>query len=171
MFYLFWFILNVVLSIALIYYAFKAFSYLKPRFGSIISLIFVFGLLSFIGGSGKRSGSNSIKPTEFYPVNSIENNSTKNISVILEQNRISSYKLMIWYGKDKYSGKIVPVSAWALLLGVSGCTDWSPMMINAKTTLDESALEYEVYGTLKWKLLNIEIYAEPKHWKGVVQIN
>ncbi len=170
MFYLFWLVLNIAAMITVIYYCFRAFGYLRPKLGAFISIIIVLVLLSFVTDTGKDANSSSRHYWKINPAESTMTNSNDVIKVTLEKNWTCQYKLYLQYGKEKTSGKLIPVSASVPFLGISSGTDWSLVMVTITPTEDEKAFQYDIYGKVNWKLLSIKVYSEQKHWKGILRL-
>ncbi len=172
MLYLLWAILNIGLFIFFIVICFNATRLIKEKFGILTSIVFVFGLLSFFGRSNadkdnKEPNSNQIKTWKFASSDSLDKGSNVFMDFDLEKTLISKYSLGISYGKDKKLQNNIPVSANIQTTGFESGTSWKPISIIINCTDDNQKFEYEVDGTIKWSLLGMTIYSQPKHWKGV----
>lgn len=168
MLYLLWALLNIGLFIFICY---KGSKYFRQKFGSIAAGVFVLGLLAFMGGvnsDNKEPHSNQIKTWKFNLLDSLEKNSQVFIDIDLERTLISKYNLGIAYGKDKQLQNNIPVSANTWTTGFESGTSWKPVSVIINRTGNNRKFEYEVDGTIKWRLLGITVYHQPKHWKGVV---
>ena len=169
MLYLLWALLNIGLFI---FICFKGSKYFKQKFGTIASIIFVLALLSFVGQSNsdkdnKESNSNQIKTWKFNSVDSLDKGSNVFIDIDLEKTLISKYSLGISYGKDKQLQNNIPVSANTWTTGFESGTSWKPISIIVNRIDENQKFEYEVDGTIKWSLLGLTIYSQPKTWKGI----
>jgi len=169
MLFLLWALLNTGLFI---FICFKGSKYFRQKFGPIAAIVFVFGLLAFMGRSNsdkdnKEPHSNLIKTWKFNSLDSLEKYSNVFIDIDLERTLISKYRLGIGYGKDKQLQNNIPVSANTFTTGFECGTSWKPITIFINRTDNNRKFEYEVYGTIKWNLLGMTIYSQPKHWKGV----
>lgn len=172
MVYLLWALLNVGLFIFFIVICFNATKLIKEKFGFLTSIVFVFGLLSFIGRpnvdkDNTEPNSNQIKTWKFNSMDSLDKGSNIFIDIDLEKTLISKYSLGIGYGKDKQLQNNIPVSANTRTTGFESGTSWKPISIIINRTDDNQKFQYEVDGTIKWNLLGMTIYSQPKTWKGV----
>jgi hypothetical protein len=96
MLYLFWGLLNISLFLYFIIICFRATKLLREKGGLPASIIFVFGLLSFIGQSNvdndnKEPGSNQIKTWRFISEDTLNRNETFLLNVILEETFVSKF--------------------------------------------------------------------------------
>jgi hypothetical protein len=175
MIYLLWALLNIGLFIFFIVICFNATKLIKEKFGVLTSIVFVFGLLSFVGRSNndkdnKEPNSNQIKTWKFNSIDSLDKSSNVYMDIDLEKTLISKYSLGIGYGKDKQLQNNIPTSANTWTTGFESGTSWKPISIIVNRTDDNNKFEYEVDGTIKWSLLGMKIYSQPKHWKGIVTL-
>lgn len=169
MFYLLWALINIGLFL---FISIKGSKYFRQKFGSIAAAIFVLGLISFIGRSNadidnREPNSNSIKTWRFSSPDSLDKKSNVFVDIDLENTLMVKYILGIGYGKDKQMLYNIPTSANTYITGIAGGTSWKPVCIIVNRTADNHKFEYEVDGTIKWSLLGVPIYYQPKHWKGV----
>jgi len=167
MLYLIWGLINIGLFLFFIFICFDATKLIREKLGLLASLIFVFGLLSFIGHSNNDNdniepNTNRIKHWDFYSQDSIIQNTTDNIYINLEKTLISKYELGIQYGQKKTSKLNVPITAYSLTEGFISGTNWRPISIIVNQTDDNKNFWYLVYGTLEWKLLGATVYNQ-KH--------
>lgn len=170
MVYLFWALLNMALFIAFIVVCFKATRFIREKIGWAASFLFVIGLFAFIGGSNRdkdnlEPNSNQIKTWKFTSSSSLDKSSGYSVKINLEETLISKYTLGIQYGKDTGHNNI-PTSANTWTTGFESGMSWKPTSIIVNRTDDNHKFEYEVYGTVKWSLLGLTIYHQPKYWTG-----
>lgn len=173
MLYLIWAILNIGLLIFFIGICFNATKLIKEKFGILTTIVFVFGLLSFIGTSNvnkdnKELNSTQNKTWKFNSSDNFDKGSNRFIDIDLEKTLISKYRLGIGYRKDIQLQNNIPVNAYTWIVGLQSGTSWKPLSIIVNRTDDNQKFEYEVDGIIKWSLLGMTIYSQPKHWKGVV---
>jgi hypothetical protein len=171
MLYLLWGLLNIGLFLFFVVTCFRATRIVREKFGLFASVIFVFGLLSFIGNSNndkdnKEPGSSQIRTWKFVSEDSLDRNATFLIHVELEKTLISKYDLGIKYGKDKQQNLNIPISAYSSMTGFVSGTNWEPSSIIVNRTSDNNKFEYYVHGTMEWKLLGTTVYSQPKEYKG-----
>ena len=172
MIYLLWAFINIGLIILI---CFKGSKYLRQKFGPVAAVIFVLGLLSFVGRSNsdknnKEQNSNQIKTWKFNSKDSLDKASNVFMVIDLEKTLISKYSLGISYGKDKQLQNNIPVSAITWISGFESGTSWKPISINVNCTDNNHKFDYEVDGTIKWSLLGITMYSQSKHWKGIADL-
>lgn len=170
MLYLIWGLLNIGLFLFFIVTCFKATKLIRERSGLFASIVFVFGLLSFVGNpsnDNKESNLNQIKTWKFTSEDSLNRNATFGIDIELEKTLISKYQLGIKYCKDKQEQINIPISANSWTTGVISGTNWKPSSIIVNRTEDNNKLEYYVYGIVEWKLLGATVYSQPKEYKGI----
>lgn len=175
MLYLLWGLLNIGLFIYFIFICFNATKFIRGKLGIVASIVFVFGLLSFIGNSNfdsdnKEQGLNQVKTWQFISPDSLDKSSVVFLQIDFEKTLISKYCLGIQYGKDKQLKNNIPISAVTWTTGFESGTSWKPISIIVTRTDDNGKFEYEIEGMVKWKLLGLTIYDQTKTWKGVALI-
>lgn len=170
MIYLLWALLNVGLFLFFIAICLRATVLIREKFGLFASIVFVFGLLSFVSGSGDEDenvpDSNGIRTWEYASGDSLRRTLSSRISIELEETSIAAYELRIEYGEDKQKRNI-PISAYSSTSGWASGTDWKPHSILVRRTSDNHRFEYLVIGTVEWTLLGMSIYSQPKEYKGI----
>ena len=155
--------------------SFKATKLVRENMGIIASIIFVFGLLSFVGNSSYRNenkepNSNHIKTWKYISEDSLKSNSTNYVHVNLEHTLISDYYLGITYGKDKQGQINIPISAYSSTNGLISGRIWKPLNIMVNNTNDNNKFAYSVVGNVEWKLLGATIYSQWKVCNGVTKV-
>jgi hypothetical protein len=167
--YLLWGLLNIGLFLFFIAICFKATKLIREKSGLLASIVFVFGLLSFIGHSdndNKEPNSNHIKTWKFASADSLNGNESFFLDINLEKTLISKYDLGIEYRKDKNMN--IPMSAYSSTTGFISGTNWKPISIIVIKTDDNKKFEYSVDGIIEWKLLSATIYSQRKKYNGHV---
>lgn len=172
MLYLLWGLLNIGLFLFFVVTCFRATRLVREKFGLFASIIFVFGLLSFISNSNddkgnKELGSSQIRTWKFTSEDSLNRNASFHIHVELEKTLISKYELGIKYGKDKQGQLNIPISANSWTTGFVSGTNWKPSSIIVNKTSDNNKFEYYVGGIMEWKLLGATIYSHSKEYEGI----
>lgn len=170
--YLLWGLLNIGLFLFFIVICLKATKLIREKIGLFASIIFAFGLLSFIGHSNsgndnKEPNSNQIKTWKFISEDSLKNNDSYFLDIDLEKTLVSNYYLGIKYVKDKSRQINIPISAYSSTTGFISGTNWKPVSIIANRTNDNNKFEYFVNGVVEWKLLGATIYSQLKEYKGI----
>ena len=176
MLYLFWALLNIGLFIFFVFICFKAAKLIKEKFGILATIIFVFGLLSFVGHSddeesNNKPNTNFIQTWNLRTSDSLAETYTSFVEVELEKTLISKYRLGIGYNKDSLTRNSIPVSAFSDVIGFQSGTNWKPVSIIVNQSTGGRTFEYEVYGIVGWRLLGMTVYHQSKHWKGTAMLN
>jgi hypothetical protein len=176
MLHLLWALINIGLFIFFVFICFNAAKLIKERFGLLASVIFVFGLLSFVGHSESdeeynKPNTRSMQTWNLRTSDSSDEGYSYVAEVELEKTLISKYNLGIGYDKDSLVKKSTPVSAFSWITGFQSGTSWNPVSIIVNQTTGNNTFEYEVDGTVGWRLLGMTVYHQPKHWKGIVVLN
>jgi len=171
MIYLLWGLINVGLFIFFIVVCFKATKLIRENVGLFASIIFVFGLLSFIGQSNndsdnKELNSNQIKSWKFNSEDSLNNAESFFLDIDLEKNLVSEFNLGIKYVRIKESLENMPISANSSMTGFVSGTSWKPKSIIVKRTNTNDRFNYFVAGVVEWKLLGMTVYLQSKDYKG-----
>ena len=135
MLYLLWGLLNIGLFLFFILICFKATKLIIEKLGLFASLVFVFGLLSFIGYSNNENNepnTNKIKTWKFVSEDSLKNNQSDILKYDLKKTLVSKYDLGIKYGIDRQRKNNIPISAYSTTTGFISGTNWNPIDITAK---------------------------------------
>jgi hypothetical protein len=175
MIYIFWALLNIGLFLFFILTCFRATRLVREKLGFFASIIFAFGLLSFLSNSSddkdnKEPNLNQIRTWKFISEDSLDRNTTMLIDIELEKTLISRYELGIKYGKDKQGQFNIPISANSWTTGFVSGTNWKPSSIIVNRTNDNNKFEYYANGVMEWKLLGATIYSQQKEYRGVALI-
>ena len=171
MLYLLWALLNAVTFIFFLFICFKAMKLVRQEIGLFAAFVFVFGSVSFMtrhrpDKENLEPNSNQIKTWKFISPDSLDRRSNVYIVIDLEKTLISKYNLGIQYVQDNQLKNNIPVTANTSVTGLQGGTTWEPTSIIVNRTDDNKKFEYEVSGTVKWKLLGFTLYSQYKNWKG-----
>jgi len=171
MIYLIWGLINVGLFIFFIAVCFKATKLIREKIGLFASIVFVFGLLSFIGQSNnesdnKKQNSNQIKSWKYNSEDSLNSTESYLLDINLEKNLVSELNLGIKYVRIKESLENIPISAYSSMTGFISGTSWQPKSIIVKRTNANDKFKYFVAGVLEWKLLGMTVYLQSKDYKG-----
>lgn len=170
--YLLWGLLNIGLFVFFIVICLKATKLIREKIGLFASVIFVFGLLSFVGQTNNKNdnnepNSNQIKTWKFVSEDSLKSYNTFKLNIDLEKTLVSKYDLGIRYGRDKQRQINIPISAYSSTTGIISGTNWKPVSIIINSTNENNKFEYFVDGVLEWKLLGAIIYSQLKEYKGI----
>lgn len=170
---LIWGLLNLFLLIYFIITCFRLVKVARNHIGGLATIVFVFGLLSFVGGSKSDSNTtkfNQTKTFNFALEDSLELNSGKFSYFILENSLVTKYDLFLNSGKESTSQKNTPISAYSGTSGLVMGTNWKPQNISVLKTSDNNKFKYVVHGIIDWKLLGATLYTQPKVYEGTVEL-
>ena len=172
MLYLLWALINIALFLSFLVVCFKATTLIRTKLGWGAALLFVFGLLSFVVNTGADEdipeSDSKIKTWEFVADDSVANQANTYIVADLENTWISTYNLGIQYAKGQEVN--TPVSAGTWTTGIKSGTAWKAASVLVKRTTDNHKFQYEVRGTIDWRLLGFTIYSQSKTYKGELAI-
>ncbi len=174
MLYFLWTLINFGLLLSFIAICFKATKLLREKSGALVSLVFVFCLLSFVANSGKQNNAGSrtgsqVKKWVFKTPGEIEQDKLRHYDIVIESNVASDIDLNLVFGKDKFTNNAVAVEASSSLSGLVGGHTWIPENISVSKSLTANTWVYTVTGSLNWKLLGTTIYSQHKLIKGTVE--
>ncbi len=176
MIYLIWSLLNLGLVIYFLVICLKAIKLLRERVGVFAAVIFVFGLLSFLGQSAqdsyrKRTDSNDLKTWTFVSENSLEEHVVSFEEIELEANIISKRHLRVKYGNIAQSQYNIPISASPYTSGFCSGTDWIPVAINVYSINNNKEFKYSVIAVIEWKLMGLTLYNQQKKYDGIIDLS
>jgi hypothetical protein len=170
---LIWGLLNLSLFIYFIITSFKLVKVAKKQIGGFATIVFVFGLLSFVGGSKSDSNTAKFSQSEMFKFaleDSLEQNSGKFSHIVIANHLVTKYDLGLNYGKEVASKNNTPISAYSSTIGLVMGTKWKPLNINILKTIENNKFRYVVYGIVEWKLLGATLYTQSKVYQGIVPL-
>ena len=172
MLYILWGFLNIVLFVFVLFLFVKGVTFIREKIGIGAAMIFVFIVLSFKQDNNENDNtepnSNQVKTWKFASPDSLDKASNVRTEINLEHTTISTYYLGVSYGKDKELKRKIPTSANTWTTGFELGTSWKPISIIVNQTNQNDKFQYEVDGTIKWKLLGFTVYSQQKKWIGEV---
>ncbi len=173
MIYFLWTLLNFGLLVVFIGICFRATKFIKEKLGLVASVIFVFGLLSFVINSGNKDdvvkkGNSREKDFIFKSMTEIEPNTLTYSDNILEKNFLSDINLGVAFGQEKSTKNKVAVDGNSSISGLVGGHKWEPLSLIVNKHPLSNKWTYEVTGSLKWKLLGTTIYSQFKTFSGSI---
>jgi hypothetical protein len=174
MLHLLWALINIAVFIIFISTCFRATRLIREKYGMLLAVIFVIGLLSFAGrdtnDADRDAGKSKIKSWKFPDSDSLQAGyPTGSVDVILDENLINKTRLTISYTKSP-EGVRSPVEGWIGTLGFMAGTRWRPFSVDVDRTNDDNKFRYRVSSILEWKLLSATIYSQMKSAEGLVNI-
>ena len=165
---LLWGLLNIWLLLFFIVICFKASRLVRDEIGYIAAIVFVFGILSFMGN--KDSDSKQKYSWEFASKDSLITGINSSLHIRLEETLVTTLGLNIYYGYHKQDQRNTPIDAYSTLLGFTSGINWKPNSISINKIADNNKFQYYVNGILEWKLIGATIYAQPKNYQGIALI-
>jgi hypothetical protein len=168
---LIWGILNITILIYFIIICFKSTKIIREKLGAFAVLIFVFGLLSFIGAPNDENPKIKIfdlqNQTKEAKLNRFKGN-TYLLRRKLDDNLMTKIELSISFGENE-NGKNL-LTAYTSRTGFVSGTNWKTENISVEKSKTENKCFYNISGILEWRLLGLKIYSEPKDFDGEVEL-
>ena len=169
--FLLWWLLNAGLFTLFLVLCFHATKLIKGKFGTIVAIVFVLGLLSMTGSSDSSHDSINGEPKwKFISEDNIAPNTTRSFQLVLKKTPLAKHELGFVYGLHNQSRKLVPISAYSYTNGFISGTEWVPQDISITNTETDKRFKYSVQGVIKWKLLGTNLYTQPKEYSGTVEV-
>jgi hypothetical protein len=166
-----WGILNIGILIYFVIICLKSTKIIREKLGVFAVLIFVFGLLSFVGKPNDENPKikifdlqDQIKEAK---LNRFVGN-TYSIEKKLEDNLMSQIELSIKFGENGNEKKLL--TAYTNRSGFVSGTNWKTEMVNIQKSKTENKCYYNISGTLEWRLLGLKVYSEPKDFEGEMEL-
>lgn len=165
-----WGILNIGILVYFIIICFKAAKIIRENLGGWATLVFVLGLLSFMG---KKEEDNSFKSfnlqEEKKDVVPKSSEYSRSKEILLEDNLATKIRAQIMYGKDGTEKKLL--EGTASRDGFVSGTYWKPSHFDVSKLDNKDNYEYDVIGSMEWKILGITLYTESKQFNGKIKLN
>lgn len=89
--------------------------------------------------------------------------------LLLEDNLATQIRAHISYGEDKTGKKLL--KAMASRDGFVSGTYWKPILFNVSKLTNKDNYEYQVIGSMEWKILGIKLYTESKEFNGKIKLD
>ena len=146
MIYLLWAIVNIGLAGLFLAICFNAAKLVKEKYGVLFTLVFVIGLLSFVGGANndndnREPGTNQVRTWKFNTPETLNKQATAYIQVDFEKTAISRYILGISYARNREMQEYIPLSANTTISGLRSGTSWKPGSVVVNRTNDSNKFE------------------------------
>ncbi|MCO6175167.1 hypothetical protein NHF50_08910 [Flavobacterium sp. NRK F10] len=139
---------------------------IKENIGYFASVLFIIVFLSFISKNNEES--NTVNVIHFENKNNFNKDKLFD-KIVLEDYFTTKYTLNITYEK-RNSKDNLPVSAYSMEEGLIAGTEWIQNDITIHK-IDNTIFEVNVYGSIKWKLLNLKIYSQEKKFTKRITLN
>lgn len=167
-----WGILNIGILIYFILICCKATKIIRENIGGIAALVFVLGLLSFMGKPHDENGSSQTfdlqKENKVNEPNSL-NRFVNSKEIPIEENLTTKIAVTLLYTENKTEKKLV--KAMVHRDGFICGTYWKASHINISKEDRDPNYEYHLSGTIDWKILGIKLYTQMKECKGIIKLN
>lgn len=165
-----WGILNIGVLVYFTIICFKAAKIIRENLGGWATLVFVLGLLSFMG---KKEEDNSFKSFNLQEekkdtVQNFMGNSYMK-DVLLEDNLATKIRATIIYGENNTEIKLL--KATAPRDGFVCGTYWKPSHFLVSKLDNKDNYEYVVIGSMEWKIMGIKLYTEFKEFNGKIKLD
>lgn len=167
---LIWGLLNIVIFIYFIIVCLKSIKIVREKIGVFASIIFVFGLLSFMAKPNEKT--NETKTFNLQNEQIVKNKFTGNTfskKIKLEDNLTSEITLSIKFGENENDLKLL--TAYAIRSGFVSGTNLKVDNVIIEKSEKLNNYHYIVSGILEWRILGFEIYSESKDFEGETVIN
>lgn len=165
-----WGILNIGILVYFTIICFKATKIIRENLGGLATLVFVLGLLSFMG---KNEEDNSFKSfnlqEEKKDVVPKSSEYSRSKEILLEDNLATKIRATIYYNKNNTG--IILLDGMASRDGFVSGTYWEPSHFLVSKLDNKDNYEYQVIGTLEWKILGIRLYTESKQFNGKIKLD
>lgn len=170
-----WSLFNIAALVYVVVLCFKATKIIRDKFGVSASILVTIIVLSFLSDPGDadsvgRSTGSSSNRFVFVPADSTIPAETSFKMITLETNRVTTYELGIWYGKDIHGTPFVPIRAFSSAGGLVSGIYWRPESIIVNRMSDDGQFSYIVSGTKIWRLLGISLYHEAVLYRGSIKV-
>ncbi|GAB4020879.1 hypothetical protein [Spirosoma koreense] len=175
MLYVLWALLNLGLFLFFVSLCFRATKFIRENIGRLASLVFVVGLLAFVGNSGRNrttgyNSTNSVKKWEFNSRHNAVDTTLKFAPATIDKTLLSEIDLVVLYGREKASVRWVPIEATSTKAGFASGHVWTPTRIIVDSKPQTGKFMYAVDGLLDWTLLGVPIYTESKTYTGFINV-
>jgi hypothetical protein len=161
-------ILSFTAGIAFLYLCYRAFMYVKERWGLpyAIILVLVIMLFSKENTNAENTNKQDTQKWEFASRDSVTERDNAAVYTDLEKNTLSTYKMLIYYGISKSQHIKVPVTVYFAKTGFGDATEWQASSIRLEDVDAKDRIEYSIQGILNWKLFGHVIYRQAKSYHG-----
>jgi len=176
MLHLIWGLLNITLFLFFLFTCFKATKFIRDNLGLLASLVFVVGLLSFMGHADFTKSNQDVNKNKSNKWTFAENDDAgygrSDFQIAeLDKNILSKYQIGIVYKTDTASGNKIPISATSFTSGMVSGIHWQPELISTNYVGNGKNHEFTVTGNVVWKLLGITLFSQSKTYKISVALD
>lgn len=166
---LLWTIFSITVYLSFIFFCVKAIGLLKREIGLGAAIVFSIGLLATCNNSKNIDTNSRIEQTAKFMT---EKDSLLEIQpferIILQKNLMFNIGLSYNYAINRKTKEVQPLNAVSNVNGIAGTLKWIPSYVIVNTDTTGTALQYEVWGAIEWRLFNTPIITENKHYEGVI---
>jgi hypothetical protein len=154
-----------------LFICFRATKNLRRDLGWLASVIFVWGLLSFVNKDNESETTNSTRKIKEWNFNSPKDiKGYQRLTVLTIEDELAyGLDLDVKFAKDS-SQVSFPLSAGSSFSGLSAGNIWQPENITLNPTNTPNSFKYSVSGIMKWRLLGSTIYHETRLYQGFIEL-
>jgi hypothetical protein len=135
----------------------------KPQFKIASIALMVIGIVQIVSATKSEEKINRISFVE----NREKMNATEITDVVLESNLTFDIHMSVTYRVDKK--EIIPIESYSNLNGIVIGFEWEYKYATINDKNLNGEIEYDISGVLKWNLFGINIYSQPKKFKGLIE--
>ena len=163
---LFWSLLNIALFLYFIFLCLKIILLTKRHLGAFASLVFAFGLVSFMASPNADRKNLALPNNEKSKILSVSNlaKNTDLRRIELETGFLTKVYLNVGVS-EKENGQVA-LTNYAGIEGLVSGLNWQTQNVDFQTTKKQNGVKYTVHGILHWKLLGMTIYSQLKVYQG-----
>jgi len=166
MIYFLWSLLNFAVFIMVICLCFRMFKPVQERYGTVLAVIMALALLSFTC-SHDNSMANTKDKWQFH-ADTGKWYRRDAVSYPIHTNPMFTIHIDLSYAFPAKGSNPLPIEATAYVTGIESGIEWKPRQIVLNT--DGHAINYEVSGSMEWRLPGVAIYTKAETYKGVIII-
>lgn len=166
---LIWGILNISLLIYFFVICFKVIKLIRKNLGLLATLIFAFGILSFVSKPNNEKEVKQFKIIDQTKITDEEKISDHifNEEIIIEDKLITKIHASITF--KEYNQEFRLLNAYTYRNGFVSGIDWEAKEIDIDK-INSNTYKYTISGKKDWNLLGIQIFSELKDYKGFLKL-
>lgn len=169
---LIWIIFSIAIYLSFIFLCFKAIGLLKREMGLGAAIVFSIGILATCNNSRNSDSNSQLKQAARFMAEKdplLELQPFKRI--VIHKNLMFNIGLSYNYAVNRKTNEVQPLNAVSNIEGIAGTLKWIPSYVTLQTDTTGTALEYEVWGAIEWRLFNAAIITENKQFNGTISID
>jgi hypothetical protein len=165
MLYLLWSVADIGLAFIFLFICFKAVKLIKGKMGMAAAIVFIIGMIALMNNSANSFNS---KPEVFVfeQGHAFDYDSgNESFDAVLDSSLVFDINLFVLYNGNE-ANKLTPISAYSRQTGLIGTVTWIAEEI--RTTMNDTGINYYVYGNIEWRVLGNTVYIENKSYSGII---